>query len=399
MCSLLVHHQHIHLVNEYYSMKELFEKTTNKSEGKAVASAHHEICSCSMCMKNKIPPESTRRHLHGLQSTMVDRRNPDVHDSKPLMKSIEALSILKAGTEINMVLTTGINKWDILTPTGIKIVAPHEVTIRATWKNKYEERAISGRDASVFGGLGVLLIPTDIETVTIPKMNARFVPREFLDKYGAELIPLEQSFILDAVSEPSLEALYLIKYQWDSTYIEDYVMKKKGGGGLFVETHPFPHVFTPLSPVCSGALILGVKRSEGLYDFAAFEIPFGFTMKIKSNVIHGDSFFVGPYAIALTETELADSVIIKKSNSERDIETVIQTPVPVCDLAALESDAFELTRRKMIIDKIRHESTLNNNVSFFRLLPKNLLSEVRHLSSSSQKAYDEKFGLIPYTPK
>lgn len=398
MCSLLVHHQHILSVNEYWNMKEFFEKTMNKSDGETVSLAHNEICSCTMCMKSKIPLESTRKHLHGLQSTMVDRRNPDVHGSKALMKSIEALAILKAGTEINMSLAAGI-KGDIPTPAGIKIVAPHEITIRATWKNKYEERAISGRDASVFGGLGVLLIPTDIETVTIPKMNARFVPREFLNKYGAELIPLEQSFILDAVSEPSLENLYLIEYQWDSTYIEDYVMKKKGGGGLFVETHPFPHVFTPLSPICSGALILGVKRSEGLYDFAAFEIPFGFTMKIKSNVIHGDSFFVGPYAIALTETELADSVIIKKSNSERDIEIVIQTSVPVYDIAALESDSFKPTHRKMLIDKIQHESTFNNNVRFFRLLPSNLLSEIRHLSSSSQKAYDEKFGLIPYTPK
>ncbi|CAM4420653.1 MAG: hypothetical protein LEGION0403_FIIPPAGN_02158 [Legionella sp.] len=30
-------------------------------------------------------------------------------------------------------------------------------------------------------------------------------------------------------------------------------MKLQSGGGLFVEAHPFPHVFTPLSPECKGA--------------------------------------------------------------------------------------------------------------------------------------------------
>lgn len=49
-------------------------------------------------------------------------------------------------------------------------------------------------------------------------------------------------------------------------------------------------------------------------------------MLIDSNVIHGDSFFVGPYAIALTETELADSVLFKQANPARDIQKVAQVP-------------------------------------------------------------------------
>jgi len=299
-------------------MRELFEKPAT--------STHGNICTCSMCMKNKISDELTRENLHGLQSTMVDRRNPDITDGKPLMKATKAHAILKAGSEVNLMDATGISEEDLLSPKGeVVIVQPKELHVKANWKNRNQEKGLSGRNASVFGGLGVLAIPTNINAMDIPKMNARSVPKAFLEKYGAELIPLNESFVLDGVTDPSLENLYLIEYQWDADYIKDYVMNKKGGGGLFVETHPFPHVFTPLSPDCKGALILGVKNPDGSYDFAAFEIPFGYTIKIGSNVIHGDSFFVGPYAIALTETELADSVLIKKDNPQRDIEGVVES--------------------------------------------------------------------------
>ncbi|HGC5942164.1 TPA: hypothetical protein ACIZCU_003029, partial [Legionella pneumophila] len=70
-------------------------------------------------------------------------------------------------------------------------------------------------------------------------------------------------FTLDTVDKSSLENLYLVQYQWDADYIQDYVMHVRGGGGLFVETHPFLHVFTPLFPACRGALILGSSVKMG----------------------------------------------------------------------------------------------------------------------------------------
>ncbi|MCW8444772.1 hypothetical protein OQJ19_04830 [Fluoribacter gormanii] len=366
-------------------MRKLFEKPTLASDV-TTSMTHADICTCSMCMKSKLPTEVASRHLHSLQATMVDRRNPDKPGSKPLMKAVEAHAILKAGTEINMLEATGISKYDIPDPgCVVQITSPQELTIKATWKNKNQECAQSGRDANVFGGLGVLAIPSDVQLVNIPKMNARAVPRGFLAKYGAELIPLEQSFILDAVNEPSLENLYLVEYQWDADYIKDYVMKRTGGGGLFVETHPFPHVFTPLSPKCSGALILGVEKAGGEFDFAAFEIPFGYTMTIGSNVIHGDSFFVGPYAIALTETELADSVILKQDTPQRTPQKVVQTPAKTYTIG-LYDDA-----------KVHNQDFFQKRLSFFKRLPKEVLTEVRHLSTESQTAFDQQFGLVPYS--
>ncbi|MGL5742838.1 MAG: hypothetical protein ACRCXC_09995 [Legionella sp.] len=370
-----------------------------------IAPAHSSICRCSLCMPTKIPEQYVDKHYHALQSTMVDRRNPDA-PIKPLMLAKEAHAILHTGSTVDMLEATGINKRDLPKARPVPIVWPRELTVKAKWMNKDQEKAKSGRDASVFGSLGVLAVSKNVSVVDIPKMNAWSVPQAFLEKYGAELIPLDQPFTLDAVEHKELETLFLVEYEWDPAYIEEYVMNQRGGGGLFVETHPFPHVFTPLSPKCSGALILGVDRGDGAFDFASFEIPFGYTMKVGSNVIHGDSFFVGPYAIALTETELADSVILKQDTVKREIQTVKQTAIPQVTLPLLTEHrlASELDPKivemnnHMMIEKIRHEGAAGKWLGFFQHLPPDVLSEVRDLSSEAQEAYDQRFGLVPYKP-
>ncbi|QEY52753.1 hypothetical protein [Legionella longbeachae] len=380
-------------------MREPFEKNA-KNNNTSTSSQNTDICSSHLCMKSKLSIDEVREHLPALQSTMVDRRNPDQPGSKPLMKAAKAHAILKAGTKINMLDATGVGEFELPSKCSIQITPPKEITIKATWKNKSQEKGVSGRDASVFGGLGVLTIPRDVTVMNIPKMNALTVPPAFLDKYGAELIPLGKSFTLDAVQDRSLENLYLVEYQWDADYIQDYVMNQRGGGGLFVETHPFPHVFTPLSPECRGALILGVENRDGSFDFAAFEIPFGYTMKIGSNVIHGDSFFVGPYAIALTETELADSVLLKQDTPTRDIQKVTQIPTETFTVHLLEEDRLATEAcLSMMVDKIRHGGGIGKGIGFFKQLPKEVLTKVRDLSEDSQEAYDQHCGLVVYEPK
>lgn len=39
-------------------------------------------------------------------------------------------------------------------------------------------------------------------------------------------------------------------------------------------------------------------------------------------------FLFGPYAIALTQTDRANSVLLKRDTIEREIERVFLTPVP-----------------------------------------------------------------------
>ncbi len=355
---------------------------------------HSGICKCQMCMQSKIPTDIAEEHMAQLQGSMVDRRSLN-DPTKSLMRSTEAHAILHAGTTVNMLTATGISKSNLPSAYDFRLTEPKETRVYAKWKHRELEAAQTGKDASVFGGLGVLLVPPNFSAVNIPTMNALAVPKSFLRKYGAELIPLDQPFVLDAVDNKELETLYLVQYDFDPAYIEEYVMKMAGGGGLFVETHPFPHVFTPLSKTCGGALILGVNRGNGAFDFVAFSIPYGFTMKIASNVIHGDSFFVGPYAIALTDTELADSVIFRQETRERSISQVVQTPVRPARLPILaEYRLSKAVNNLLMIEKLQHDGAKGKPVEFFQALATVVLAHVKDLSAQAHEAYRERVALL-----
>ncbi len=342
--------------------------------------AHSDLCRCSMCMKIKLPADVAKEHEQGLKSSMVDRRNPD-NPTTPLMVSTTAHGIIKAGTTVNLLQLTGVDK-SMIPTYHVEKVEPEELRLQASWKNKSQEQAKSGASASVFGHLGVLLVRPTFNVIEIPKMNALAVPTSFLEKYGAELIPLDVPIAMEPTEHQELENLYLVQYDWDENYIKQYVMHAMGGGGLFVETHPFPHVFTPLAPTCEGALILGVDRGKGQFDFASFQIPFGYTMKIASNVIHGDSFFVGPYAIALTDTELADSVIFKQENVNRDIQPIVQRPVNAVKLPLLAE--YRLARAvnlNMLIEKVCHDAGIARRLGLFSTKP---IANNTHIQSSER---------------
>ena len=353
---------------------------------------HSDNCTCLMCMKSKISVSETKKHKEALAATMVDRRNPDKPE-RPLMKATIAHAIVQAGTAVDMLKATGLQLTDLPNENAdVYLQQPAEVTIRASWKERSKEQAVSGADASVFGGLGVLLVPPGFNYYDIPKLNAKAIDPLFLKTYGGELVSLEEPVQLDDVDDPSLKNLYLVQYDFDKDYIEQYVMKMTGGGGLFVEKHPFPHVFTPLASECSGAIILGQDLGRGQFKFAAFQIPFGYSLKLDSNVIHGDSFFVGPYAIALTETELADSVLFRQRTTSRDIQQITQTPVPTIRLPLLAE--YRLTKainHQLMIDKLRHDHAAKHlPFKFFQRLPTAILIQVEKKLPLAAKAIKQR---------
>jgi len=357
---------------------------------------HSDICKCSMCMKSRLPVDIQNEYADSLRKTMVDRRNPD-DPVRPLMKATTAHAIIRAGTSVDMLEAIGLTVFDLPSDhTDIHLTVPQEITIQGKWKHRSKEMAVSGRDASVFGGLGVLLVPQDFSYIDIPKMNALEVEPNFLKKYGAELIPLDLPVPLEDVEDPDLKNLYLVQYDFDKDYIEQYVMKMAGGGGLFVETHPFPHVFTPLSEDCGGAIILGKDLGKGKFTFAAFQIPYGFTLKVDSNTIHGDSFFVGPYAIALTETERADSVLFRKENPSRDIQHVTQEPMATLIIPILaEYRLAKAVNHQMMIDKLRNDKDATTfKLDFFQKLPTDILEAVKDILPLAQTAIDERTSLF-----
>ena len=258
------------------------------------------------------------------------------------------------------------------------------LTLHAHWYTAAEKQVVTGKDANVFGKSGALqLIGEDIKRITIPVVDARMFDAKACAFFGMQLLQTKSDPV--DLDTGHFSALYMVRYRFHKEYVEKYVLNKQCGGGLFVETHDFPHVFTPLSPACGGGLIIGKKLGSHHFMFVGVRIPHGYTLKINANVIHGDSFFTGPYGIALTEDLPADTVIMRSQVGE--IVRVDQVDLTVeCSVRAVH----ERCRKKEELAKalgIKHsprlfsranDSSLRRNAVFSHASKRNKMS--RHIS-------------------
>ena len=183
---------------------------------------------------------------------------------------------------------------------------PH-VEVEATWLNTQQAleqgvEVIHGGSANTFGGVGALLLPDgfNIPTVTATPENVRH--------YGLQLIENKEVF---AVSSRAFE-IVMMRYDYSKDYKKDFLMQKYGGGGVFVETHDFPHIHIPVNEKCAGYIVIGKQLSNGKYHFTAFNIPFGFALYTPSYTIHGDGTLVGEYGITVGDSAFvsADTVLM-----------------------------------------------------------------------------------------
>ncbi|MEO1054633.1 MAG: hypothetical protein AAFX87_28640 [Bacteroidota bacterium] len=217
------------------------------------------------------------------------------------------------------------------------------VQVHAKWVSGQEGGGLPGLDKSsnVFGITGSLLInETDIEFPIIDKNHPKF--NETLAYYGAKLLKPKEEFYM-GFDKP------LFGMEYDTSlpgYIQDYVMKPYGGGGLFVEHHPFPHIWFPnptdseretnicrillgrvvpenelqlieqkIDYLCDGdtcTLITG-KKTDPKYRFTVFQIPTdGHAVAVDECCIHNDSFCNGRQVVFLADTK-ADTVALREA--------------------------------------------------------------------------------------
>lgn len=184
---------------------------------------------------------------------------------------------------------------------------PPLVSVPATWLTSQQalEKGIKveyGGSANVFGGMGALLVPDGFEIPTV------LASTENVKHYGLQLIENKTDF---AVTSAKYQ-LALIQYDYTKDYKKDFLMQKQGGGGIFVETHDFPHIHIPTSENCGGYIVIGKRASAAEFHFTAFQIPYGYALYTPANTIHGDGTLVGVYALALSSSMLAtaDTVLI-----------------------------------------------------------------------------------------
>ncbi|WP_299197149.1 hypothetical protein [uncultured Amphritea sp.] len=209
----------------------------------------------------------------------------------------------------------GVTNWviDIASQQAISASQPDtpHVAVNARWYTAQESleagiEVFYGGSANNFGSMGTLLVPDGfaIPTVTATRANVKY--------YGLSLIETGEHF---SISSGRYQTA-MMRYEYGKDYKKEFLMQTAGGGGIFVETHDFPHVHIPLFDTCGGYIVIG-KKVECEYHFTAFRIPFGYGLITPSGTIHGDGTLVGEYGLTVADSALAsaDTVLIYNENS------------------------------------------------------------------------------------
>jgi hypothetical protein len=194
------------------------------------------------------------------------------------------------------------------------------VVVHSNWVSSKDGGMLPNLDpsANVFGSTGSLYV--NESAVTFPVLDVSHPDyEETLAFYGAKLLKPREPFYMGFEGT-------LFGMEYDTSlpdYIRNYAMSPIGGGGMFVEHHPFPHIFLPKPTengqvFCEAKVTLGHKVINPEHDipqiiFTTFRVPSdGSALVIKPSAIHNDSFTNGRLAVFVANTP-ADTVAFRQT--------------------------------------------------------------------------------------
>ncbi|TMP29112.1 hypothetical protein CWB99_10105 [Pseudoalteromonas rubra] len=224
--------------------------------------------------------------------------------------------------------------------TGKPPGAENALAVSGFWTAATDGAGIAGLDgaSNVFGSTGQLILNPACagESVELKFPLLQFGSTEqerntyleTLAYYGGTLLEPGEMFELGFTQD-----LWGIQYdQKLPEYVTEYEFSPIKGGGLFVEHHPFPHIWLPATgvdpafnePTVSRILLgrrLDNTREDGYYrtvtteqfHFTVFEVPNnGSALAIRPQCIHNDSFTKGAQTVFLGNTA-ANTVALRQS--------------------------------------------------------------------------------------
>ncbi|MCF6435086.1 hypothetical protein [Pseudoalteromonas sp. MMG022] len=210
----------------------------------------------------------------------------------------------------------------------------HALLVNGFWSAAVDGAGITGLDgsANVFGSTGQLICDVDELCFPLLRYGDSRESQEHYERtlayYGGKLLKPHEEFALGFNQD-----LWGIQYdQKLPQYVTEYQFGPTKGGGLFVEHHPFPHIWLPAQgkdPVfgrhTTSHILLGrrvdTQQEDNYfrtvtteqYHFSMFEIPLnGSALAIRPQCIHNDSFTDGAQTVFLANTA-ANTVALRHS--------------------------------------------------------------------------------------
>lgn len=217
--------------------------------------------------------------------------------------------------------------------TGKPPAQTHALEVNGYWTAAVDGAGIvTDKSANVFGSTGQLICDTtELKFPLLRYGTSEASQAEYLETlayYGGTLIAPKEEFALGFNQD-----LWGIQYdQKLPQYITQYQFAANKAGGLFVEHHPFPHIWLPAQgqdPVFNretvSRILLGRRldhshedpyyRTVGTqkYHFTMFDVPMdGSALAIRPQCIHNDSFTDGAQTVFLGNTP-ANTVALRQS--------------------------------------------------------------------------------------
>lgn len=137
---------------------------------------------------------------------------------------------------------------------------------------------------SLFSNKGILKI-ADGDRFELEKIDATQVD---LTSFKARLVDNNSPFQISQKKIPSPDNYRVITYHYGPHYAEKQVQK---GGGLLLETHPFAQTITPLDKSSRGFVTLAkwTNDQHDTLEVIGVEIPYGYTLIVEEECIHGNT--------------------------------------------------------------------------------------------------------------
>lgn len=203
-------------------------------------------------------------------------------------------------------------------------------------------------------------------------------PQDYdLSSFKVDVVKNDKSFCFDRDQLDcyghAQHKLRVITYYYAKKYVSDYLMPQSG---IFIEKHDFIQAITPLQETCNGYVIIG-RIKGSILQLLAIAIPFGYTLLVQPQAIHGDSTLVGLYSMAMTGNHnamaTADTVFLKSSKNinttlrfKNDNRKDVQTPVLAVTSNVMSNDNLNILdfQLKKDISSNTNNSSLHRPVIF-----------------------------------
>lgn len=196
-------------------------------------------------------------------------------------------------------------------------------TIRSRWMRgrnldpQTVERYHVSIQHSLFDSPGVLEV--DRDRIELQYFDPRGVD---LSSFKAHLVDNSVPFQITKRPLPSKDNYRLITYSYEPGYADWQIQH---GSGLFLETHDFSQTITPITPDSKGYVVLARRNSHpGELELIAVQIPYGSTLIVDEDCIHGDTTLNGFFMMGMTSDHTtmrtANSVFLKFPGTGENVQ-------------------------------------------------------------------------------